>query len=175
MGELPMNKYDHYNANDYQEYDNNDEYHDSHSYNDYNDYYDTHHNTTGDDTESDNVMMYLCGFICFTFIATHCLVHLCGIWDNSIRYRYRRIEDMHVRNEISEKTQHRRLKIKNETKIKDYDSSLLILDTGCSICLDNFKEGEKISILKCSHIFHDKCIGDWLDTQFTCPLCRLSL
>jgi len=160
MDEYPMNKYD--NHNDYDNYD-------------YDNYDDINYNMTGDNKESDNIMMYLGGFMCFTFIASHCIVHLCGIWDNSHGQRDIRTEETHISNERFIKEQHRRLKIKNETKIKIYNDALLILDSECSICLEKFEEGEKISTLKCNHNFHAKCIGEWLDTNFTCPLCRFSL
>jgi len=38
----------------------------------------------------------------------------------------------------------------------------------CSICLD--KINDNISLLKCSHIFHTKCIEKW--TRDNCPICR---
>lgn len=44
----------------------------------------------------------------------------------------------------------------------------------CMICLDNL-ENEKIRTLKCDHIFHEACIGKWLNTAPTCPLCRLQV
>ena len=46
----------------------------------------------------------------------------------------------------------------------------------CSICLEMIKLKEDISILKCKHIFHYKCIEKYLDHQFTyCPNCRCEL
>ncbi len=45
----------------------------------------------------------------------------------------------------------------------------------CSICLEDLKEGEIITKLKCNHEFHDNCISIWLNPIKdinTCPLCR---
>lgn len=42
----------------------------------------------------------------------------------------------------------------------------------CSICLDDFKDGELISKLKCNHEYHEKCIGVWIYTKPQCPLCK---
>lgn len=43
----------------------------------------------------------------------------------------------------------------------------------CSICLCEFKEGEKIRVLpECSHLFHMACIDMWLYSHPNCPLCR---
>ena len=38
----------------------------------------------------------------------------------------------------------------------------------CAICLD--KINDNISLLKCSHIFHGKCLDKWYNK--TCPICR---
>lgn len=43
----------------------------------------------------------------------------------------------------------------------------------CSICLDEFSEGEVCRMLpKCKHIFHRFCIDKWLPTERHCPVCR---
>lgn len=48
--------------------------------------------------------------------------------------------------------------------------------TECSICLIEFEIGEKVSLLHCKHLYHKKCIKQWLKKPstepFTCPLCR---
>ena len=41
----------------------------------------------------------------------------------------------------------------------------------CSICLEN--EPCEIYVLNCDHVFHKKCITDWLMRNPTCPLCRM--
>ena len=43
----------------------------------------------------------------------------------------------------------------------------------CSICLEDFVEGEKISVLPCKHSFHYKCIVPWLGSKNSCcPICK---
>lgn len=49
---------------------------------------------------------------------------------------------------------------------------------GCTICLKKFKDNiSKISILQCNHIFHYKCLYDWLinNQHWKCPICNLDL
>ena len=48
----------------------------------------------------------------------------------------------------------------------------------CTICLKKFKNNtSKILIISCNHIFHYKCLYDWLITNnhWKCPICNLDL
>ena len=42
---------------------------------------------------------------------------------------------------------------------------------GCSICLAEFKKKSKVSITSCKHVFHYKCIHDWLYKNIKNPKC----
>ncbi|KAK9995998.1 hypothetical protein SO802_020684 [Lithocarpus litseifolius] len=42
----------------------------------------------------------------------------------------------------------------------------------CSICLEEFQNGSKVTRMPCSHVYHGKCIFKWLKTSHSCPLCR---
>ncbi|XP_061349791.1 NEP1-interacting protein 1-like [Gastrolobium bilobum] len=43
----------------------------------------------------------------------------------------------------------------------------------CSICFQDFEDGEFVRILpKCGHFFHLDCIDKWLVQQGSCPMCR---
>jgi hypothetical protein len=46
---------------------------------------------------------------------------------------------------------------------------------GCSICLDDYKEGQLVKKLECSHIFHKECLEPWLLTKNKCPMCLKKL
>ena len=45
----------------------------------------------------------------------------------------------------------------------------------CPICLEDFKDNGLICISKCyhEHVFHEKCIVEWLAINPICPMCRL--
>ena len=61
-----------------------------------------------------------------------------------------------------------------ETKIDDINK----LDNdkkNCVICMEDFKNGDKITNLPCLHMFHTNCIQSWLKTQNTCPICKFKL
>ena len=55
-------------------------------------------------------------------------------------------------------------------KIRFQPSSNLIQE--CSICLEEFQIGFEVTSMPCSHVYHGKCIGKWLQTSHFCPLCR---
>lgn len=48
------------------------------------------------------------------------------------------------------------------------------MSTSCSICIEDFEEGEKIRLLpRCGHAFHTDCILPWLtERQGCCPCCK---
>lgn len=45
----------------------------------------------------------------------------------------------------------------------------------CSICIENFREGETATHLPCKHRFHPCCVEPWLLSHDSCPLCRASV
>jgi len=42
----------------------------------------------------------------------------------------------------------------------------------CSICLEEYKQGEELRVLFCGHEFHPKCVDPWLIPNRRCPLCQ---
>lgn len=51
------------------------------------------------------------------------------------------------------------------------------ISTTCSICIEEFEEGEKIRLLpRCGHGYHTECILPWLtERQGCCPLCKANV
>ena len=48
-------------------------------------------------------------------------------------------------------------------------------DDSCSICLEDFKTGDNIKKLNCTHIFHKECLEPWLNNNSNCPMCRTDI
>ncbi|KAK4782235.1 hypothetical protein SAY86_016337 [Trapa natans] len=48
-------------------------------------------------------------------------------------------------------------------------------DPECCICLTKYREKEEVRQLPCSHMFHQKCVDQWLRIISCCPLCKQEL
>jgi len=61
-------------------------------------------------------------------------------------------------------------------KNTDLDSNR-VMDTTCSICIEEYKKGDNLRLLpRCNHCFHTECILTWLtEKNASCPLCKLSV
>jgi hypothetical protein len=47
------------------------------------------------------------------------------------------------------------------------------LKTNCSICMNGLHKKHNVIILKCTHVFHEKCIFKWFDEySYKCPMCK---
>ncbi|KAL8130464.1 hypothetical protein V2J09_019619 [Rumex salicifolius] len=44
----------------------------------------------------------------------------------------------------------------------------------CSICQEEYEEGNKIGKLRCEHMYHVECIENWLKLKNWCPVCKVS-
>ena len=46
----------------------------------------------------------------------------------------------------------------------------------CLICIGEFENGEKLSVLGCKHCYHEICLKDWIKKAkgIFCPLCQAS-
>lgn len=42
----------------------------------------------------------------------------------------------------------------------------------CAVCLESYREGEKVRVLPCKHRFHMGCIDQWLSSRRFCPVCK---
>eukprot|EP00440_Ansanella_granifera_P003420 gb/GFBE01003715.1/.p1 GENE.gb/GFBE01003715.1/~~gb/GFBE01003715.1/.p1 ORF type:complete len:249 (+),score=25.38 gb/GFBE01003715.1/:1-747(+) len=42
----------------------------------------------------------------------------------------------------------------------------------CTVCIEDFKDGDDLKTLPCLHMFHAQCIETWLKRDNSCPSCR---
>ena len=45
-------------------------------------------------------------------------------------------------------------------------------ETKCSVCMGDFRANEEVFKLQCGHIYHKKCLKEWLKKSMYCPLCK---
>ncbi|KAL3094663.1 hypothetical protein niasHT_023977 [Heterodera trifolii] len=73
------------------------------------------------------------------------------------------------------------LKLDEESKISRALDNLSVQNNNteaeeCPICLESFELGKKNPVLKCSHMYHKKCITEWMkQSKNICPMCRADL
>ena len=48
-------------------------------------------------------------------------------------------------------------------------------DESCSICLADYSGGDQVMQLPCGHVFHAKCIEEWLNLSQLCAICRSNI
>lgn len=63
---------------------------------------------------------------------------------------------------------------RKEGDSKDKNAEIFAKYSDCTICLEPFKHGQRVTVLPgCNHIFHKSCCQQWLDYRFRCPNCNL--
>ena len=65
-------------------------------------------------------------------------------------------------------------KIFSKTRTKDIGEYIVEtknLDYECLICLDEFNQGQTLTVIKCGHLYHTPCLNSWFLKKKTCPLC----
>ena len=95
-----------------------------------------------------------------------------------IKKQKKKLEDFNqkaIENELMNQIMEENLynnKDNNPNKIEDlYFNSNKANFFECGICMDVFRENEKVQKLSCGHIFHKECLNQWSLAQKTCPLC----
>ena len=67
----------------------------------------------------------------------------------------------------------------SEDSIKELESKTYQGDgkdgSTCAICLEDFVVGAELTVMPCSHEFHQSCATAWLEQSQTCPLCRCAM
>lgn len=54
-------------------------------------------------------------------------------------------------------------------------SSSSEIELNCPVCLDSIQDGDDVKTTLCNHVFHRRCVDQWLATHNTCPQCRTEL
>ncbi|CAE7269246.1 E3 ubiquitin-protein ligase [Symbiodinium microadriaticum] len=42
----------------------------------------------------------------------------------------------------------------------------------CAVCLEDFRDGDLVRVLRCFHTFHRDCVDTWLARNHLCPICK---
>ena len=70
------------------------------------------------------------------------------------------------------------IKKDNKKPDKKPDKEYIVIDKNfenneCIICLEQMLVDHKVKILDCGHMYHYRCINDWINKkkEINCPLC----
>ncbi|VVU95247.1 Ring finger domain [seawater metagenome] len=107
---------------------------------------------------------------CYEMYKTYCMP--CIILKNKFCPIKEKIYVTHIEKQLNQ-----------NSKVLDSCLVELYKDIECSICLDKIisEEDNEIIVLKCNHVFHKKCLSNWLRIENSlddesdlnvCPLCR---
>ena len=98
---------------------------------------------------------------------------------NSTRIITRQVFNSILRDSVDESLQtSRQLRRNDQTKIIVDSQKYNSLISGgeysneCSICVEEFKPNDDVTVLDCKHLFHNKCILEWGHYNTVCPICR---
>ena len=70
----------------------------------------------------------------------------------------------------------RRVSVYTKDTHNDDDDNNKESQIPCSICVEDFREGDKIITLDCQHRFHDECCRNWFFARAaSCPNCRAEI
>jgi hypothetical protein len=132
------------------------------------------------------VLILIFGFLINVFCGELCL-RPCII---KIKYYYNRNRNRHnyyddYENDYNDDDNYENNTINNNINYSIIDINDLLLkynnsenSESCSICIEEFKndnDNKLILKLKCEHLFHKECLNPWLNTNKSCPLCRIKL
>ena len=63
----------------------------------------------------------------------------------------------------------------DEAYMKKIESNTEECMKKCVICMEEFAVGDDLKTLPCFHIFHGKCVNQWLMENMNCPVCKMSI
>jgi hypothetical protein len=62
-----------------------------------------------------------------------------------------------------------------ERDVNEYNVDKKLIGYECIICLEEFNEGDTVSLIRCGHVYHTQCIYTWFLKKKACPLCNEEL
>ena len=129
-----------------------------------------YNNTIKTENVNNEILYLLCIYLLSIIFSVLCIIYMIK------RYEYTNIF-RHYRSplpiQIPENPQ-----TPQTPRVSRYSDIILVsnirslINDDCSICIEPFKENDEMYRLKCGHIFHTKCIEEWININNICPTCR---
>ncbi|KAJ0715814.1 putative transcription factor C2H2 family [Helianthus annuus] len=109
------------------------------------------------------------------------IVLLCGLIVSFavfqvMRYVFKRRHSYEGSTRASEASTGLKKSVVSQISTRVLGSEVKIYVTECTICLEDFVDGQNVRVLPhCSHEFHVGCIDKWFESHSSCPNCRSCL
>ncbi|KAI3770977.1 hypothetical protein L6452_02126 [Arctium lappa] len=106
------------------------------------------------------------------------IVILCGLIASFgvfqvMRYAIERRRTSEVTTQILEDSVGLKKSVLVQISTRVLGSEVKISVTECTICLEDFEDGQNVRVLPhCGHEFHVRCIDKWFESHSSCPNCR---
>jgi len=83
-------------------------------------------------------------------------------------------EDQMLRYALNESLLHYKTQEKKPNIILDMKSELFNekMMENCTVCVSKYIKNDEVVNLDCKHVFHKKCISEWVKYKAECPVCR---
>ncbi|XP_064612303.1 LOW QUALITY PROTEIN: E3 ubiquitin-protein ligase ZNRF3-like [Liolophura sinensis] len=132
--------------------------------------------TKGENKEYFEMAIFVAVFIIF------CIICIVVILKLKWRHRHRQVSIPELAKRAVAKLETRKYKLAvSEVKVSpslslspDHYSQSSMYES-CAICLEEYRDGQELRVLPCSHEFHRGCVDPWLITNCTCPLCLFNI
>ncbi|RYR50677.1 hypothetical protein Ahy_A07g037303 isoform B [Arachis hypogaea] len=104
-----------------------------------------------------------------------------GVMHDTIGHRnippmgFLHVDDVALIDEVGNLVDHHR-DMRMDIEDMSYEANEAALDDreadSCIICQDEYKNKEKIGVLRCEHEYHADCLRKWLIVKNVCPICK---
>ncbi|EAR82380.1 RING-H2 zinc finger protein (macronuclear) [Tetrahymena thermophila SB210] len=111
--------------------------------------------------------LFLVIFLCLTFLGFFLTIILALLLIFLGKY-------VHGKYKQQKQQQINEFRAKNLSSVSYSSIQNQISNNQCAVCLNNYQENDKITVLKCSpqHHFHHSCLQKWVALKGQCPSCR---
>ena len=121
------------------------------------------------------VLVVIILFVCVLIMIGCCKELYCSVRDQSVKSSNGRSLLRVNTSSILKDCRKIKYKIHSIKKSRFFSYESYSKNSVCSICMEDFTEGEELVLCPCKHCYHECCIKEWLRLKNCCPLCKMNI